>query len=414
LKTAIVHDWLVTYSGAERVLEEIIRLYPEADLFSLLDFIPSGQRDFIQNKPVRTSFLQKFPLAKTRYRSFLPFMPLAVEQFDMSGYDLVISSSHAVAKGVITGPNQLHVCICYSPIRYAWDLTHHYIKEAGLSRGIKGWMAKYILHKIRMWDCRTANGVDEFVAISNFIAGRIMKAYRRDSTVIYPPVDTDAYTLHPAKEDFYLMVGRMVPYKNTGMVVEAFSKMPDKKLIVIGNGPDFAKVRRLAKSNVSLMGRQPFEVLKEHMQRARALIFAAEEDFGIVPIEAQACGTPIIACGRGGALETINEDHTGIFFRNLDISEIVRTVNRFEEIRDQFYPEEIRRNAMRFSTARFRDELKLFMDSTIESYFESRKSRPVAANRLKFIGKREAVEGRHLADGAIEEIIRKKSEEAVF
>ncbi len=414
MKTAIVHDWLVTYSGAERVLEELIKLYPDADLFSLLDFIPAGQRDFLQNKPVRTSFLQKFPFARKKYRSFLPFMPMAIEQFDMSGYDLVISSSFAVAKGVITGPGQLHVCVCYSPIRYAWDLTHHYLREAGLTRGIKGWIARYILHRIRMWDYRTANGVDEFVAISNFIAGRIIKTYRRESTVIYPPVDTNAYTLHPAKSDFYLMVGRMVPYKNTGLIVESFSKMPDRRLIVIGDGPDFGKVKRLAGTNVTLMGHQPFRVLKEHMQRARALIFAAEEDFGIVPIEAQACGTPVIAYGRGGALETISEGRTGLFFNNLDILEIMETINRFEEIKHRFNPDEIRRNALRFSTERFRDELKLFMDSTIDRYFESRKSTSITANQLKFIGKRDVADIRHVGAEIIMENARKKSEKAVF
>ncbi len=369
MKTAIVHDWLITYSGAERVLEEIIKLYPDADLYSLLDFIPPGERDFIQNKPVKTSFLQKFPFARKKYRCFLSFMPLAIEQFDMSKYDLVISSNHAVAKGVITGPNQLHICMCYSPMRYAWDLTHHYLKEAGLTNGLKGWMAKYILHRIRMWDCRTANGVDEFIAISDYIAGRITKAYRRKSTVIYPPVDTDGYSLFTEKKDFYLMASRMVPYKNTRLVVEAFSKMPDKKLVVVGDGPEMARVKKIAGSNVTLMGYQSFDELKKYMQRAKAVIFAAEEDFGIVPVEAQACGTPVIAYGRGGALETVIEGRTGIFFYNRDVSDVVDIVQRFESMVHHFNPEEIRANALRFSADRFRAEFRSFIDSKFENYF---------------------------------------------
>ncbi len=378
MKTAIVHDWLITYSGAERVLEEIIKLYPDADLYSLLDFIPAGKRDFIQNKTVKTSFLQKFPFAKTKYRSFLPFMPLAIEQFDMSEYDLIISSNHAVAKGVITGPNQLHICMCYSPIRYAWDLTHHYLQEAGLTKGLRGWIAKYILHKIRMWDCRTANGVDEFIAISDYIASRIKKTYRRNSTVIFPPVDTECYSLYTDKEDFYLMASRMVPYKNTRLVVEAFSKMPDKKLVVIGDGPDMARVKKNAGSNVSILGYQPCAELKKYMQQAKALIYAAEEDFGIVPVEAQACGTPVIAYGRGGALETVVEGKSGIFFYERTVSDIVDIVERFESIRHQFDPEEIRANALRFSADRFRSEFKSYVDDKYENYFKnkSRKNSP--------------------------------------
>ena len=213
MRIAIVHDWLVVYAGAERVLEQMLACYPDADLFSLVDFLPAGQRDFIRNKLVTTSFIQRLPRARKKYRNYLPFMPLAVEQFDLSGYDLVISSNHAVAKGVLTGPDQLHLCMCHSPIRYAWDLQHQYLREAGLERGIKGWMAKVILHYVRLWDVRTANGVDAFIAISRHIARRIRKVYGRDSTVIYPPVDVADFPLYRDKEDFYVTASRMVPYK---------------------------------------------------------------------------------------------------------------------------------------------------------------------------------------------------------
>jgi len=213
MRVAIVHDWLTVYAGAERVLEQMLLCYPGADLFSLVDFIPASNRGFLQNKVVTTSFIQKLPFAKKIYRSYLPFMPLAIEQFDLSHYDLIISSSHAVAKGVLTGPDQLHICMCYSPIRYAWDLQHQYLQESGLVKGIKGLIAKLFLHKIRIWDLRTANGVDEFIAISNFISRRIWKVYRRKSTVIYPPVDINSFGICSKKEGYYLTASRIVPYK---------------------------------------------------------------------------------------------------------------------------------------------------------------------------------------------------------
>ncbi|MDO9207317.1 MAG: glycosyltransferase family 4 protein, partial [Sulfuricurvum sp.] len=270
MKIAIIHDWLTVYAGAEKTLEQILKLYPQADIFTIIDVLPEKNRPFLEEHNITTSFIQKLPFAQSKYRNYLPLMPLAVEQFDLSDYDLVISSSHAVAKGVITGPDQHHICLCYSPIRYAWDLQHQYLRESGLDSGVKGWIARYMLHKIRLWDSRTANGVDDFIAISHFIARRIWKVYRRESTVIYPPVDVEAFELYEKKEDFYLTASRMVPYKKIDLIVEAFSAMPDKKLIVIGDGPDFEKIKAKAGANVLLMGYQPFEVLRDTMQRAKA------------------------------------------------------------------------------------------------------------------------------------------------
>lgn len=360
MRVAIVHDWLVTYAGAERVLEQMLICFPDADLFSLVDFLPDDKREFIQNKVVRTSVLQNLPFARTKYRSYLPLMPIIIEQFDLSSYDLIISSSHAVAKGVITGPEQLHLCMCFSPIRYAWDLQHQYLQESQLDRGLKGWLARIILHRIRLWDARTANGVDYFIAISNFIARRIIKAYRRESIVIYPPVDVGAFTLLRAKEDFYLIASRMVPYKKMDMIVEAFSAMPDKKLVVIGEGPDYNKIKAKARVNVSLLGYQSHEVLKSYMQRARAFVFAAEEDFGIVPLEAQACGTPVIAFGKGATLETIRgldvDTPTGVFFYEQSAVAISDAILEFEKHSQRIKPEACRENAMRFSPERFRAE----------------------------------------------------------
>ncbi len=353
-KVAIIHDWLVTYAGAERVLEQMLKVFPEADLFSLVDFLPSGERGFIQDKVVRTSFIQKLPRARKSYRSYLILMPLAIEQFDLSAYDLVISSSHAVAKGVLTGPDQLHISYIYSPIRYAWDLQHQYLHESGLDKGLKGWVAKWMLHKMRLWDVRTANGVDHFVADSDFIARRIWKVYRREAEVIYPPVAVDRFDLVEPKEDFYLTASRMVPYKRIDLIVRAFSEMPERKLVVIGDGPECAKVKALAKSNVKILGYQPFSVLKNYMQRARGFVFAAEEDFGIVPVEAMACGMPVLAFGKGGVLETVVEGETGLFFPEQSVEALVEGVRRFEAAYKNFDPCRIRARAELFSEERFR------------------------------------------------------------
>ena len=358
MKVAIVCEWLVVYAGAEKVLEQILRLYPEADIFCLVDFIPSEKRDFLLNKKTHTSFIQHLPMAKSKYRSYLPLMPLAIEQLDVTGYDLVISSSYAVSKGIITGPNQVHISYVHSPIRYAWDLQHQYLHEAELEKGFKGWLAKMILHYIRMWDYRTANGVDYFIANSKFIARRIKKVYGRDAEVIYPPVDVEAYQMCNQKENFYLTASRMVPYKKIKLIVEAFNEMPEKKLVVIGEGPEFAKTKAIAGPNIEIMGYQPFDVLKEKMQKAKAFVFAAEEDFGITPVEAQACGTPVIAYGKGGALETVRgldkENPTGLFFEAQTVDSIVQAVNRFEREGYKITAENCRKNAEKFSVNNFK------------------------------------------------------------
>ena len=365
MKVAIIHDWLVTYAGAERVLEQMLICFPDAALFSLVDFLPQGKRSFILDKPVATSFIQKLPKAKTKYRSYLPLMPIAIEQFDLSGYDLVISSSHAVAKGVLVGPDQLHICMCYSPIRYAWDLQFQYLRESNLEFGLKSLLARWLLHKIRVWDVRTANSVDQFIAISHFIVRRIEKCYRRDATVIYPPVDVSGFSYRPDKDDFYLTASRMVPYKKMPMIVKAFSAMPDKRLIVIGEGPEFDKCKAVAGPNVTLMGWQPFDVLKDHMQRAKAFVFAAEEDFGITPLEAQACGTPVIAFGKGAVLETIqgldSARPTGVFFYHQTPEAINAAVELFEREAVRITPEACRENVLRFSPERFRAEFTEFV-----------------------------------------------------
>lgn len=360
MKIAVVHDWLTVYAGAEKVLEQIFNIWPEADLFAVVDFLPDDKRHFVKGKRATTTFLQRMPKARTQYRNYLPLMPVAIEQLDLSDYDVVVSSSHAVAKGVLTGPDQLHVSYVHSPIRYAWDLQHQYLQESGLLKGVKGALARAILHYIRLWDLRTANGVDVYAANSGFIARRIRKVYRRDAEVIHPPVDVARFTLQATKEDFYFTASRMVPYKKIPLIVEAFAGMPDKRLVVIGEGPEFEKAKAVAGPNVSLLGYQSTEVLIDHMQRARAFVFAAEEDFGITPVEAQACGTPVIAYGKGGALETVIADggsRTGMFFYQQSTDAICEAVRSFERLPQAISAQACRANAERFAPEVFRERL---------------------------------------------------------
>ncbi|WP_167538904.1 glycosyltransferase family 4 protein [Paraburkholderia phymatum] len=356
MKVAIVHDWLVTAGGAEKVLQQIIRCFPAADLFSLVDFLED--RDAVCGKAVTTSFIQKLPFARRKYRAYLPLMPLAIEQFDLSDYDLVITSSYAVAKGVLVGPDQTHVSYVHSPMRYAWDLQHQYLRESHLTRGPKSWAARALLHYMRSWDARSANGVDSLIANSDFVARRMMKTYRREATVIAPPVDVEHFEVCSQKDDFYLTASRLVPYKRVDLIVEAFSSTPERRLVVIGDGPEMDKIRAQAGPNVTMLGYQAFAVLKDHMQRAKAFVFAAEEDFGIVVVEAQACGTPVIAYGKGGALETvtpIGKPHpTGVHFFRQSTASLLEAVECFERQGQQISVAACRANAERFSVAAFK------------------------------------------------------------
>ena len=363
MKIAIVHDWLVTFAGAERVLTEMLALYPGADVFSVVDFLPERDRGFLTGHRIRTTLVQHLPQAAKRYRSFLPLMPWAVERLDLSGYDLILSSSHAVAKGVITRPDQPHICYCHSPMRYAWDMREEYLREAGIAGGMKGLVARFLLERLRRWDLENSRHVDHFIANSGFIAERILNSYGRDAAVVYPPVDTDYFTLAGEREDFYLAASRMVPYKRIGLIVQAFTRMPDRRLVVIGDGPQYEAARAGAGSNVEFLGYQARPVLREHMRRARALVFAAKEDFGILPVEAQACGTPVIAYGAGGALETVRglgcagvDSPTGLFFETQTEEAIIAAVERFEANIGEFRPDFCRENALRFSPERFRQE----------------------------------------------------------
>lgn len=364
MKVAVVHDWLVVSGGAEKVLQQIVECFPQADIFTLVDFLED--RSCLRGRPVRSSFIQKLPFARKRYRGYLPLMPLAVEQLDLSAYDLIISSSYAVAKGVLTGPDQLHVSYVHSPIRYAWDLQHQYLREAGLASGFRSALARVLLHYIRGWDSRSANGVDYLISNSRFVARRIKKVYGRDATVIYPPVDVSKLPMRTEKEDFYFTASRMVPYKRMDLIVKAFSQTPERRLIVIGDGPEMRKIRAVAGSNVQILGYQPFEVLRDHLQRARAFVFAGEEDFGISIVEAQACGTPVIAFGKGGALESVvglpKERATGVFFREQTEASLLSAVECFERNAHLIDAAYCRQNAERFTAERFKASLSAFVE----------------------------------------------------
>jgi len=377
VKVAIVHDWLVTYAGAERVLEQIIRCYPQAELFSVVDFIPSGQREFLQKKSVQSTFIQKLPFARVKYRQMLPLMPRAIGRWKLSKYDLILSSSHAVAKGVKTHSDQLHISYIHTPMRYAWDLREQYLHEANLTGPIKGFLANKLLDRMRAWDAENTKGVQHLIANSNYIAERIQNNYRRDSRVIYPPVKVDDFPLEENKENFYLTASRFVPYKKIDLIVETFASMPDKKLVVIGDGPDNQKIRSKAASNVLFMGYQPFPVLREKMQKAKAFVFAAEEDFGIAVVEAQACGTPVIVFGRGGALETVRgleaPEPTGVFFQEQSVETLRSAIQEFEAKDHKISPQACRENALRFNPERFRKEYTDFVEEKYAEFYSSGK-----------------------------------------
>lgn len=373
MKRALVNDWYYVNGGAEKVVKAINSIWNDFDHFATIDFLDDDSRKFILNgKKATTTFIQKLPGAKNNHRKYLQLFPLAVEQLNLSEYDIIISSSSSVAKGVLTNHNQLHICYCHSPARYAWDLYQFYLYRAKLQRGIKALYAKWVLHKFRIWDVLNSNRVDYFIANSEYIAQRIKKIYNRDSVVIYPPVDTSHYTLEEQKKDYYVTASRMVPYKKIDLIVEAFSKMPDKKLVVFGDGPDLKNIKRTAGSNIEFRGYATKEQLKAGFQHAKAFVHAADEDFGIAPIEAQACGTPVIAYGKGGLLETVIPNVTGVFFKEQTAESIRQAVEKFEGIK--FNYAEIRKHAEKFSTEKFTQKFKEFVEEKYSIHMNQRGS----------------------------------------
>jgi glycosyltransferase involved in cell wall biosynthesis len=368
LRVAVVHDWLYTIGGAERVLAEILRCYPQAEVFTLFNVLSPQDRARLGFERAHTSFLQNMPLIRSRHRLFLPLMPFAIEQFDLSNYDLVITSSYAVAKGVLTGPDQTHVSYIHSPIRYAWDMQHNYLRQNGYSSGLKGILARLILHHVRMWDMRTVNGPDEIITNSAFIQRRILKTYGRSSQVIYPPVNQSPFAQPPPRGEHFLASSRLVYYKNIESIVRAFGLLSDLKLIVAGDGPEASRLKALAGPNIRFVGYVEDQELRRLMATARAFVFAAEEDFGIVPVEAMAEGTPVLALGRGGVRETVVTSlrRTGMFFPTPSPDDIAGCVRNFIKEEDTFLPENSKMQASRFSPERFRTEFKAFVDSVMD------------------------------------------------
>jgi glycosyltransferase involved in cell wall biosynthesis len=362
IKTAIVHEWFDNYAGSERVVESFTNIWPEADVFTLVDLLTEEERKIVlKSKPPTTSFIQKLPFAKTKHRYYLPLFPFAIERFDLSKYDLIISSSHAVTKGIKKKSNQLHISYCHSPMRYAWDNAELYLTGANISKGLKGFAARSIINYLRKWDLKTAVRPDYLIANSKFIAGKIERIYNRVSDVIYPPVDVEKFEPVLEKEDYYLTASRMVPYKRVDLIVEAFSKMKDKNLKVVGQGPDFEKIKQKASSNIKVLGYKAGDELKTLMQKAKAFIFAAEEDFGITVVEAMACGTPVIALNKGGTAETVVDGKTGILFDSQTAESIQKSVLSFEEKTNLFNPQEISNYAKQFSRNIFEKNIKEYV-----------------------------------------------------
>ena len=356
MKIALVHDWLISsIGGAENTLAEIYDLYPST-IYTLI-----WNKEPFKNAEIKASWIQKIPI--NRFRSFLPFFPIAIAQFDLSAYDLILSSSHCVAKGVQTNPNQIHICYCHTPMRYVWDLSEQYLKQANLNKGLKGWLARKMLAYLRNWDLAASKRVTHFIANSQFVADRIKMAYGRQSTVIYPPVDTLFYKLHKQKENYYITCSRLVSYKKIDLIVKAFTELPNLKLIVIGDGSEMPKLLKMATANISFLGSIPNTQLRSYLQKAKAFVFAAIEDFGITPVEAMSCGTPVIALKKGGAEETVIDHLTGLFFNEQSSEHIREAVMHFESM--QFDPRIVSEHAAQFSKERFRLQFREFVTTKV-------------------------------------------------
>ena len=369
MKVAIVQEWLVTVGGSDKVVKAILDVFPDADIYTLVAKKEVCDELGIPWEKVHTSFIQKMPLGTKKHRAYLPLFPFAIEQFNLRGYDVVISSSHCVAKGVLTKADQLHICYCHSPIRYCWDMYNEYLEESHLDKGFKSWLVRLMLHPIRQFDAIAGSRVDYYISNSDYVGQRIRKTYRRKATTIHPNIDISNFELCNDKQEYYLASSRLVAYKKIDTIIEAFNQMPDKKLVVIGGGPNLEAYRKLANANVTVMGYQPFDVLKDKMQHAKAFVFAADEDFGMIPIEAQSCGTPVIAYGHGGSLETVNGGKTGLFFNEQTPEAIVEAVNKFESMGSQpFAPADCRQWAEGFSEERFKREIKEFVEKKYEEF----------------------------------------------
>lgn len=368
MRIALVHDYLNQYGGAEKVLEAFIEIFPDAPIYTLF-YDQKIVDEFFPGKKIRASFLQKIPFIKKHHRIFPPLMPIAVEKFNLSDYDLVISDSAAFGKGVITNSKTLHICYCHTPTRYAWDDSHKYVKEFSMSKLAKIFVPIF-MNYLRLWDKEAARRVDKFICNSKFVEQRIKKYYKQDAEVIHPPVDTEFFA--PSNEpvqDYYLMVGRLLPYKRFDIAIEAFNKL-ELPLKIIGKGPEMKKLKKMANWNIEFLGELAGEKLKEYYQNCQALIFPQEEDFGIVALEAMSCGKPIIAYRGGGALESVLEGKTGIFFNEQNTDSLVEAVKEFCLLASEskFNFAFIRNHAIKFDKEIFKKKIKDFIDKTWKEF----------------------------------------------
>ncbi|MDY7021695.1 MAG: glycosyltransferase [Cyanobacteriota bacterium] len=375
LKYALIHEWLTPKAtgGSELVVRDILK-HINADLYALIDFESSNPESYLFNRVIGTTFLQHFPLARNGVQKYLPLLPFAIEQLDLRDYDVILSSSHAVAKGVLTTPNQLHICYCHTPMRYAWDLTFDYLRSSRAGSGLPGVLTRYILHQLRQWDVLSANRVDYFIANSQYTARRIWRCYRREAKIIYPPIDLDRFQIQTKKQEYYLTVCRLVSYKKISLIVNAFNQL-GRPLVVIGTGSQLHQIKQMAKSNVQVLGWQPNEIVQQYMSEAKAFVYMACEDLGMALIEAQACGTPVIAYGAGGATETVRDIHqypdsgTGLLFWPQTETALMEAVQKFEQLSSPFEPQKMRSHVAQFDRSRFGREYLEFVEQCQKKQF---------------------------------------------
>lgn len=358
-RVAVVHDWCPDFRGGERVIARICALFPNAEIFTLFDFLPAEVKEaHFKHVAFHTSAANRLPLVRRYYRSLFFLCPFLIEQFDVTGYDLVISSSAAFARGVLTRPDQPHLCYVHSPVRYAWDEQFSYLEQAGLGFGPKGFLFRYLLHRLRVWDARTAHGPDLMLANSSYVRARIRRIYGRDARVVFPPVAMGELEYREDKEDYFVTASFLAPYKRTDLVIEAFNAMPSRRLVVVGEGQQSRRLRAMAGRNVTFTGYLDRGEYVKTVAGARAMVFAGCEDFGIALAEAQACGTPLLAFERGGARDIVRPfstvgQPTGILFSRQTVEAVVQAVNLFEANREAITPQACRANAARFSQDRF-------------------------------------------------------------
>lgn len=363
MKIAIVHDWFNDVGGAEKVVREMIVCYPDADVFSLIDFYDNESRsNYLLNKKVKTTFLQFIPFARKFYRFFFPFFPYAIQSLNLDKYDLILSSSSSIAKGIRKNNKQLHICYCHSPARYAWDLKEEYLKEIKSSFGRQ--IFNYCLNRFKKWDLKSNSNVDFFIANSINVQQRIKHNYKLDSIVIYPPVDVKAFSINTEKQNYYFTVSRLVSYKKTELIIKAFSNLPELILLVAGDGPINKKLKKLAPANVKMLGRISNTELKEKISGAKAFVANANEDFGITIVEAQASGTPIVVPFIGGYKETVNEK-TGLFFKTQSVFDLQNAIEYFEKSNKVYNSNDFIENSLRFDKTQFH---KSYTDFVNEKY----------------------------------------------